>query len=428
MRHRRLTAIVLATIGGVGCVRAHGEPEPLDEEAEASEPVEVVPAATYGTFVRADDATPVAVEDEVCADEEWTTTIVDSAGLVGRSSSIAVDATGDVHVAYGALMPTALRYAHREERGNWSTTSVATDQPVTSTSIALEPTGRVHLLWGAAPGGVGELYEATHDLDDTWESWLVARQAAFGTIAFDPGRIGSMQVREAIPHVAYIEVRSGVDFGLQYMRLGIYGWENALLDATNPDIDPRIAIDPYGRIHVAYTTRELPSGKADALYHAMLAPGGTWVTTRIDTVTDPHIALAVDRASIVHVAYRRSDLGGGPPAGFLRYARRNWSTGEWETELVDDTSGVAGETPSIAVGADLQPHVVYIDRCHRTLRYAQRDALGRWTLETIGPAQVEAEPAIALDARSGVHVSYYDALQGDLVYAHARRCAIEIGY
>lgn len=83
----------------------------------------------------------------------------------------------------------------------------------------------------------------------------------------------------------------------------------------------------------------------------------------------------------------------------------------WDTWTVDDPpQGIAGGASSIAVDRHDLPHIVYVDSIAGSLKYAYRNNLGAWHVETVlGPGNVSlgVGVSLALDAADYPHISYY---------------------
>lgn len=88
----------------------------------------------------------------------------------------------------------------------------------------------------------------------------------------------------------------------------------------------------------------------------------------------------------------------------------------WEIEIVDSFSQV-GESTSIALDSQGNPHISYYDRTNSALKYAKL-VDGDWEIETVDSEDdVGRYTSIALDAFDNPHISYYDATNRDLKYA-----------
>jgi hypothetical protein len=77
------------------------------------------------------------------------------------------------------------------------------------------------------------------------------------------------------------------------------------------------------------------------------------------------------------------------------------------------------DSTSLAIDAAGAVHAVVRDR---SVRYARFDG-DEWEIETVDtfPANDDTDLSLAVDASGGVHISYYDPSEQDLLYAHACR-------
>jgi hypothetical protein len=98
----------------------------------------------------------------------------------------------------------------------------------------------------------------------------------------------------------------------------------------------------------------------------------------------------------------------------LKYARYDGNL--WHIEIVD-SDGVVGEYSSIALDVDGNPAISYFDRSNSALKYARYDG-NSWHIETVdSDGNVGRSTSIALDADGNPHISYHDNTNEDLKYA-----------
>jgi len=80
---------------------------------------------------------------------EWTTTIVDSTGHTGRNPSIALDFSGNIHIAYNSWVGWDLKYAiYDTATSAWDTSTISTTGDVgQGNSILIDESGIMHVLF-----------------------------------------------------------------------------------------------------------------------------------------------------------------------------------------------------------------------------------------------------------------------------------------
>lgn len=89
----------------------------------------------------------------------------------------------------------------------------------------------------------------------------------------------------------------------------------------------------------------------------------------------------------------------------------------WRQEVADPSLGV-GTHASIAIDGDDRVHISYYDAVTGDLKYATNRFFGTWWSETVdGSGNVGTYSSIAVDAANTVHISYYHVGDQDLKYA-----------
>ncbi len=348
-----------------------------------------------------------------CVPEPWSITTVDADGDTGHGSSIAVDASGAVHISYVDDTAHALRFASRDPGGTWTTSTVDSTKTITAngtgrTSLTVDASGGVHVSYDytLSSGGLGYVFRAAPGA--SWTTSPVDSLGGDSSIAVDTS---------GGAHIAYIY------FSGWYLR---YAYKSASGTWTTDDLKavyyryPSLALDKSGGVHVAYNDDS-------TLMYTSLGPNGSWTTSTVDSLSTsfaPKMGLAVDSLGGVHISYSHTEDTDG-----LRYAHRD-PAGAWTTTTIDSSPDFyTGFASSLAVDPQRGVHVTYAQldpnngSPQGNLRYAYRSPDGVWTtatLDTVSYLVNIGNPSLAVDALGGVHVSYYGT--GDLRYAYSRRC------
>ncbi len=156
-----------------------------------------------------------------------------------------------------------------------------------------------------------------------------------------------------------------------------------------------------------------PSRAAASSSSVVSASKRVWTVRAVDApkyfadMTDR--SLALDGNARPHIAY------GGDR---LYYAYYDGST--WHRETVDTSPGVGSHAAIAVTGTTaITVHISYYDAVNGDLKYARRDAGGQWTVQTVDDnGDVGQYTSIALDQQGRPHISYYDVTNKNLKYAY----------
>jgi hypothetical protein len=259
----------------------------------------------------------------VCHTSEasWQTVTVDTTGSVGTFTSLAVQASGRVHLTYHDITNANLKYATCAGAcaiaANWQLVTVDTTGSVGQyTSLAVEASGRLHVTY----------------LDDTNADLKYATCAAGCTTAAN--------------------------------------WQTVTVDGSGAAVGtgPSVVVGAGGRLHVSYY-----DGTNDDLKYATCnAACGTAANWQVVTVDGAGLvgmynSLAVDGNGRLHVSYF------GETNSDLKYATcavACATAGNWRFVAVDATGSV-GEYTSLAVDGSGRLHVSYYAVSNGGLKYIE---------------------------------------------------------
>ncbi|MFQ5573999.1 MAG: hypothetical protein ACE5E0_00030 [Terriglobia bacterium] len=319
----------------------------------------------------------------------WAPETVDSAGSVGRLTSLAVDASGSPHISYGDDR-VHLRYATKSGP-TWVVETVDSGERVMvgGTSLALAGSGNPRIAYINNHGNL--LKYASHD----GTGWNVE------TVAVGPKFWVSLALdASGNPHISYFVVSGD----LYYATNDGTGWTTVAVDDRGGDrgIDPSIAVDSSGRPHISYR-----DGVASALNYASF-DGTGWTIEAVDTGGGQYSSLVLDSLGNPRISHY--DWG----ANDLKYS--SFDGAIWTTETVDATGDV-GQFTSLALDPSGNPRISYYDATNQDLKFASRNGAG-WTTETVDAiGDVGSDTSLALDGLGNPRMSYYDATNADLKYA-----------
>lgn len=323
--------------------------------------------------------------------------IVDYGSNVGAYTSLALDAQGFPHISYMDQTLQDLKYAYKDHSG-WHQQTLDWNNAVgLCTSLALDRQGYPHITYfDWSNKRLKYIYKDASG----WKSPIILDGGA-ATGCYSALAIDSL----GYAHISYYHAASK---SLRYAFQDANGWQYRSIDGVgNTGIDSSLALDANDTPHISYFA--LPG--EDLRYAALQGAG--WVTQTVDATgsvgSNNHLAL--DENGRVYIAYRDDSNRD------LKIAIQNGNG--WDIAIVD-AFGDTGGDPSIAVASDGSAHISYTgDLCPGPcgrLKYAE-NSRGAWFTQTIplDGFYYGFNSSIALHADQP-HISFADPSVGDLKY------------
>jgi hypothetical protein len=329
----------------------------------------------------------------------FTTEVIDGSdpGIdSGYDSSIDVDATGKVHIAYFYALNVSPWYGIKYTSGNsgsWATPqSVATgwyERP----SVVIDSVGKAHISYFDVPNR--DLRYATNKTD----GWTYEK---IDGDTNDVGWFSSIALYNDIPRVVYYDATAR---GVRYAYRGLSTWTSwAVENASWGAAYASMAIDSTGKAHTSYLS------DTEVRYAKQTPP--SWSIATVDTreLVGINPSIAVDDNGYLHVSYTRMRPSYGNIGWDLKYATN--TSGAWQAEAIE--IGYVNDH-SIDVDSTGKVHIAY-RRSNEGLKYATGN-FGSWSKELIHSSTsttVEEDScSIGVDSTGKVHISYFFGKSGE---------------
>ncbi|RPI53225.1 MAG: hypothetical protein EHM56_07480, partial [Chloroflexi bacterium] len=280
----------------------------------------------------------------------WQIEMVDDSVSPGWHNSLALDSLGNPHIAYHDP-GEALMYAHYYS-GSWHIQAVESGADLgEKASLALDSANLPHIAyWDYTNHRIRYARRVGAD-------WHIETVVTFVGTGYDTSLSFALDTGNQ-PHVSYY------DYDLSLLRYahkvgGI--WQS---DTVDPE-DYRgqgssLVIDAQGHPRISYS--------GDGLMYARF-DGAVWRITQVDNdwSAGSRSSLALDRYGHPHIGYSVWAY----PDHELRYAR--FDGFDWQIEILDTAAETSRfESMSLALDGDSQPHIVYQDLQPDDLKYAMK--------------------------------------------------------
>lgn len=336
--------------------------------------------------------------------------IADGRQRAGQSTSLALDAGGDPHVAYTRYqlhrngLDNGIWYAHWDGVA-WQRVlvelagSIDNDDPYDpyAVALALGSSGEPHIAYITEDD-----VNYARRMGDVWSHEELAAGKSYDN------RVAMTLDSQDRPHIVYRVVAAGQ---LVYHHFDGAMWVSQIIDmAVTNDAFPDITVDSGDDPYVSYYK------ETDHSIRYAHKVGGMWQSDVVDT----HAQGQDQPFKVIEI-----DDGGNPAIAYIWNGNKDlnlarWNGASWDLETVRTEAGAFDLEDRIGLDFDSagNPHIVFAAESFNTLRLtgAQWDG-SQWLFRVIENSPSAGHSlSMKLDAGDDLHLSYYDATHGDLRY------------
>ena len=306
--------------------------------------------------------------------------IIDSSPGVGHESSMASDARGGLHVVYYDFPNVQLKYLYRRPLGAWEAPIALPTRAYgggVRTSLAVDSEGGVHITTlDVDQGGISYLYKPAGGSFSPPEL-AVESNVGWQSIAIDRGdtvhlvfnRAAARAIHDGVVQYDSYLLYANKPAGGAWSAPTSGSWDTEpSLDPSLHALEPSIAVDRAGTLHVAYG--DTSAAQDTHVKYLSRTAAGAWSSpAMVDAsgwMESPRIA--VDSVDGLHLTYYW--IAGAGSQGGPKYVHRR-AGGAWEApQLIEAVSETGSSNASLSVDRRGGVHVAYLDSDHGRLKYA----------------------------------------------------------
>lgn len=330
----------------------------------------------------------------------WQIENIDDVTSEDQVSSIAVDESGNVHIAYYDSYTVnntsygQLCYANNVDGWESEVVDNSSDFVGLYPSITLDESGSVHICYQSINSDSETLKYATK-IAGTWHTYILdgaGNVANYSAICVDDGKV----------YVAYLSQANTLKFVIfeDGDVKSLAAIDSAILTTDHISL----AVNSTGVPHVAYYL-------GGELYHAYLQ-NSTWISGSLESTSQlgGGISMFIDDQDQIYITYCDTGLG------LLKYISN--VGGNWTEPTIIDSEGEVTIANAITVNENGDEHIAYVDSSDDgVLKYAEKRN-GIWMYQKVDLESCGSIISMAMDSEGRSHISYYSD-NGSLMYANS---------
>ena len=278
------------------------------------------------------------------------------------------------------------------------------------TSMKIDKSGNVHVAYIPETDRHPLKYAYWDHSIKKWFTMNVAEIASFCTLTLDS---------QQRPHISYADHGTGLGAKLRYASWDGLAWRVEAIPVEAKAVVAyytSIALDAHDKPVFSFYDYADSTNTFRLRLRSVFWKDSVWEVRTVDPMSGSgkFNVIAIDSHGTPHIAYANVKA----ETSSLRYA--TWNGQSWNAEIIE---GAAGPFPVYSVGMvldkDDNPHIAYTDMEHRLVKYATRRQ-GKWVTSAVDSVRIPAYPdrdGIALDSSGNPYVSYYDQGTGMLKVA-----------
>ena len=334
----------------------------------------------------------------------WLDEVVDSNGEIRSEVSVGIDQSANIHVAYHDYTSNSLKYAYKENN-SWTisvvdSSTVSPGYGMSYNSLAIDSTGAIHIVYGDTDSDV-----LRHARKNSTASNFYIQNIFTGTGPFPPYHSLAIDSND-IPHVSMVGW-SGANLKQKYATVVNGTWvasDVANLDGAGGH--SYLALDSNNSPHIIFKDYSTSTPTIKHATNLGSVSSQNWqITTVVSSFTN-YFDIVIDSLDNIHICYS---------TGFSEFSNMKYATktnGNWTNEVVDEYGSVGWDV-DCAMNQLGQIEIVYEDKSENEIKRAKKVG-NNWEIVGITNVAWGSDTSIDIDSNGNVAVAYSDYPDNDL--------------